>query len=731
MSGSQKPEKDDSEIDLLALVMVLWRARLLLAISLVAGILLGGFVILRATPLYEANSLLQLEERASNLALPSAMQEMLGGGGTAAALIETETEILRSRMVLGDAVRELGLVISAEPQPFPILGKLPARLGLSGEGWFKAYEHGNEGIIIAAMSAPEELSTEKFVLTNLGSGAYSLALHDGRELQGRVGEELKDAQSGLMLKVGDLIGPQGRRFILQHSSVAAAVRDIQERLTIGGAGRNAKLLRVSYRDVSPRQAEAVLAAITRSYVGQNIGRSAAEADNSLKFIEEQLPIAQSAVTEAQQEMNAYQQSQQSVDVTYETRGLLDKAADIEGKLNELALQEEDLKKRFTVNHPTYQQLLDARRTLQGQLNEIREVTATLPETQKEIFNLSRNLEVAAEVYTQLLNRAQELRVVRASTVGSVRVIDDAYATNLQVSPKVQQTIAIAAVLGLIIGIGIAFLRHFLRQGIRGGEDIEALGLPVFGTITYSEGVAGHRSRRGNLPIHAIESPQDLTIEAMRSLRTSLHFGMLDHSSKMLLVTSTAPGAGKSFTSINLAVIAAEAGQRVVVVDADMRRGYLRRYINQPKNGLGLAEYLSGQASLEQILLPGPTPNMSVICSGRYPPNPSELLMRAEFERMIEALNKEFDLVIVDSPPVLAVTDPVIMARYAGATILVVRHMETVRGEVEAALRAFEIGGSKITGAVLNGYKQSEVSSYGGGQYYYYNYRYSYKSDADN
>lgn len=730
MSAGAKPAKAEDEIDLLALAATIWRSKLLILASVIFGLLVGLFVLLRATPIYEANSLLQLEERAGSLALPSAMQELMGGSSSAAALVETETEILRSRMVLAEAVKRLGLVVSAEVVPMPILGKLPGRLGFAGEGWLKAYGHGNESLRVGAMSLPEDLSEEPFLLTHLGDGRYSLRTPDKRQIEGIVGSELTDAETGLRLTVAELTGPVGRQFKLVHSSVAEAVRDIQTRLKAAGVGRNASLLRVSYRDISPARAEAILAAIASAYVDQNIGRSAAEADNSLKFIEEQLPLAQSAVSDAQQAMNAYQQSQKSIDVTYETRSLLDQAAALEARMSELSLQEEELKKRFTINHPTYRQLLDARSELQRQLDAIREQTSGLPETQKEIFNLSRNLEVAVEVYTQLLNRAQELRVVRASTVGSVRIIDEAYSNGLAVSPRTSITLAIAALLGLIGGIGIALTRMWLRRGIRGGEDIEALGLPVYGTIGYSEEVAGSRSRRGDLPIHALSDPQDMAIEAMRSLRTALHFGMLDKSSKVLLITSTAPGAGKSFTSINLGVVAAEAGQKVCVIDADLRRGYLRRYVGRPRNTPGLAEYLSGQVALDEVLLKGPIEGMGVITSGRFPPNPSELLMRPEFEAMLQALSEVFDLIIIDSPPVLAVTDPVIMSRYAAASVLVVRHMETVAGEVQAALRAFELGGSKVTGAVLNGFKASEVSAYSGGQYYYYNYRYSYKSDAD-
>jgi len=203
--------------------------------------------------------------------------------------------------------------------------------------------------------------------------------------------------------------------------------------------------------------------------------------------------------------------------------------------------------------------------------------------------------------------------------------------------------------------------------------------------------------------------------------------MLDAKTNTILLTSAAPGAGKSFTAVNLAAVAAQAGQKVCLIDADLRKGYLRRYFDREKGTPGLAEYLAHEKTLDEVLIQGPIPKLSVITSGRFPPNPSELLMRPEFGALLNRLNERFDLIIVDSPPTLAVTDPVVIGRYTGATIVVVRHLETMLGEVEAVRRTFETAGGKVTGAILNGYKVTEGSRYGG-QYQYYNYRYSYKTD---
>jgi len=720
------PSGDD--INLLDLLAIIWSGKLWIALALAAAFAVGAVKVLKSQPIYQAQGLLQLEARSGSLALPTGMQDMLGGGGGDYAG-ETEMAIMQSRMVMAQAVRELDLQVYAYPRPLPYLGLIPARLRLPdlGLGFLRPYQWGNEMIRVGELEVPPDWLGAGMTLTITGPGAYRIILPDGDTSIGTQRERLALPEKGFSLVVDDLQGPVGREFLVGRMDMADAIGSIQGGFSVVETPQYSSILSVSYTDPDPRRAEEALDAIARSYVDQNIARSAAEAQNSLTFIEEQLPIAEQAVTEAQNALNAYRQQQQSIDVDYETRTLLEQATQVEAQLNALALQEEELKKRYTINHPAYQALLQNKTSLEAQLETVRKATLGLPETQKEIFNLTRNLEVSQEVYVQLLNRGQELRVVRASTVGSVRIIDTAYSDGGRIAPRTNRILMVHLLTGLVIGIGGVLLRRAIRRGIRGAQEIEKAGLPVFATVNFSPDAANLRKGKGTLPIFALTKPDDLVIEALRSLRTSLHFGMLDAKTNTILLTSAAPGAGKSFTAINLATVAAQAGQKVCVVDADMRKGYLRRYFGKEKDTPGLTEILAREKTLDEVLVQGPVEGMSAVLSGRYPPNPSELLMRPEFEMLLAELDKRFDLIIVDSPPALAVTDPVVVGRYTGATIIVARHMETMMAEIDAVRRIFETAGVKVTGAILNGYKVSEGSKYGG-QYQYYNYRYAYKTD---
>jgi tyrosine-protein kinase Etk/Wzc len=717
------------ELDLLALLGQLWSGKLWILSAMALALFCGAFYALSRTPIYQADALLQLETRMSALALPEGMQDLLGKDASGAGALETEIEIIKSRMVIGDAVQELDLQTSAEPLPLPLLGKLPASLGLPDPAlsFLAPYAWAKESITVAVLAVPDAWVGEDFKLTQTGADAFRVILPDGSEHDGRVGARLAPSGTGFVLQVSRLDGAVGRVFQLKRLSFEDAVKEVQRAFSVRAAARNASILRLSYEDPDPEQAERVLDSISNAYVSQNISRGAAEADSSLKFIEEQLPVAEAAMSEAQQRLNDFRKENLSIDLDFETQNLLTETSSLEAELNALALEEEELKKRYTINHPTYVSFLEKRATLERRLAEIKLKTTELPESQKEVFNYTRDLEVAQNLYLQLLNRAQELRVVRASSVGSVRIIDTAYSDGVRIFPRISLILAFSLLLGGLAGVGIVAVRRVMRRGIKGAEEIERIGLPVFGTVSFAANAPNHRKRRGVLPIMALENPDDIAIEAIRSMRTALHFGMIDAKTNSVLLTSAAPGAGKSFVSVNLAVVAAQAGQRVCLIDADMRRGYLRRYFDLAKTTPGLAELLALETTLDEVLRPGGVPGLSVITSGRYPPNPSELLMRPEFSSLLKSLNTRFDLILVDSPPALAVTDPVVMGRAVDATIVVARHLETMLGEVEAVKGAFQNAGVKLTGAVLNGYKQEQGRRYGG-YHQHYNYRYSYRSE---
>lgn len=725
-NSASRPTQDDEsgEIDIGRMLALFWaRKWLLVAYVCVAGFLGLSYGFL-AAPVYQADALLQLEEKKGNLALPAGLEGLVGGS----PVTMTEVEIVRSRLVVGKAVAELHLDWDVRPRLAPVIGTALARYAvpLPEWGFLAPFARKGESIRLDYLEVPPEWVGEDLVVT-VGEGPeYRLDLPGGATATGTLGETFQDAGMGFSLRIGALSAPPGRQFLLSQESESDVVTALRRALGVSEKGRQSSILELRLTSPDPERAARVLDAIAQAYVSQNIARSAAEADSSLTFVDDQLPQAERAMNAAEQALNEYRQKQQSVDLSLETEGLLTQITTLENELRGMDEQEEELKQKYTRNHPLFKQMLANRARLEDRLTQLRKEVETLPETQREVLNLSRTLEIAQQIYSQLLNRSQELRVLRASSIGNVRIVDSALTAPAPVSPRKLVILVMSLLAGAALAAGHVLLQSYLQVGVMGQEDLEKLGLPVFATINYSKSAQEPRSGRGFVSILAVREPANLTVEGFRSLRTSLHFGMLDAKTRSVAITSTAPEAGKSFTSANLAVVSAQASQNVCLIDADLRRGLLRRSFNVEKNTPGLAEVLSGQISLDEALVQGPVPGLMFLPSGRFPPNPSELLMRRDFTDLIEELDQRFDLSLFDTPPVLAVTDAIIIGRSVGAMIGVIRHVVTPVGEVIAMQRALEAGGVRLAGAVINGFDPRLVR----GSRETYSYRYDYQTRAE-
>jgi len=272
----------------------------------------------------------------------------------------------------------------------------------------------------------------------------------------------------------------------------------------------------------------------------------------------------------------------------------------------------------------------------------------------------------------------------------------------------------------------------LRRGVENPADIENMGLPVYAAIPFSgqqeqiENRLGRKFRNAKdsgSNLLAITNPTDVSIEALRSLRTSIHFAMIEAKNNIFMITGPSPSVGKSFVLSNLAATMAQTGKRIVLIDADMRKGYVHKMFNLEKTD-GLADYLAGSINYQQMLKTTEVEGLTVINHGTVPPNPSELLMSAKFEQLLQQLSADFDLVVIDTPPVMAVTDSAIVGRYAGTTMLVTRFQQNPLKEIEITVKRLEQNGIETKGVIFNAIKRS-AGGYGYNYGYGYGYGYGY------
>jgi len=716
-------KNSDNEIDIVELLMLFYRRKLLIVFITFLGALIGVAIAFLATPIYRADALIQLEEKSGNsMALASDLSSLFSDAPQSVA----EIEILRSRMILGPMIRDLQLEMSATPKRLPLVGNFLSRFSFTEPDidFISSYAWHDEAIELGFLEVPDSMLDQSITLTYLGNDRFEIALETGAPIIGRVGTPLRRSELGFAILVNSIIGQPGREYILAKSGFAKVLTDIRDRYSIGEVGKNSSIIQLSVQDTNPALAAEILEKITDVYLLQNVNRSAAEADNSLTFIQAQLPEAEAKMREAESAVNAYKLSQDSVDLTFETVALLEQSVGIEAQISQLHLEEQELKKRYTPAHPVYQTLLDHRAELENQLEKVRLQSIQLPETQLVMLRLTQDLEVTRKIYLQLVGRAQELAVIKAGTIGNIRIIDSPMFFPKPIKPSKLLAVILATALAFFFAIALVLLRSFMTKGVESQAEIEALGIAVFGAIMkVGNGEFGANKRGKDTPVLAKTDPTNLSIEALRSLRTSLHFGMLDAKSSLLLFTSSRPGEGKSFLAVNLATVMAQAGQNICLVDADIRRGYLRRFFGVPKTALGLTDVLAGDASLDDVIVKDPDTGLNFIPAGKYPPNPSELLMHENFAKTCAELDARFEMTLMDAPPLLAVTDPVIIGKYAGMILLVVRHLFTQVGELNASLKTLENNGLKANGAVLNAYSP-KASNKGAGDY---SYQYDYKT----
>lgn len=703
---------ENDEIDLGRLLGYLIDGRWWIVTITSLFMVLGVAYALLATPVFKANALLQVEKKASGAALLGDMADVLGGEQPDAA---AEIELLTSRMVLGRTVQELHLDTVVTPDFFPLIGRGMSRL----------MGHPYPKMAVSRFEVAPELVGVPLTLT-LGEDKHFTLEVEGRVLEGQVGKLLE--QNDVTLLLSDVAAQDGQVFTLLKQPVLDVIAELQSGLQVSEKGKNTGIISLALEGEDKGRIRAVLDNISQNYLQQNVVRKTEEAQKSLDFLQVHLPQVKDELNRSEELLNVYRQQNESVDLSLEAKAALDTMVGLEKQLNELTFREAELQQLYTRQHPAYIALMEKRQTLMKTKNTINKSIKRLPKTQQEILRLTRDVQVGQEIFVQLLNKQQELNIMKAGTIGNVRIIDDAAVETRAVKPKKPLIVVLATLLGGMLSVGLILVRAAFHRGVESPEQLEEMGLSVYATIPYSEEQAKieqhQKKRRQAMPLNeallAARNPADLAMESLRSLRTSLHFAMMEAKNNIVMISGPGPGLGKTFVSTNFAATLAMGGKKVLVIDADLRKGYMQKVMGQ-EMGAGLSAYLGGQTEMMQVISKTGFDGLDFVCRGAVPPNPSELLMHPRFKALLDWASEHYDFVIVDSPPILAVTDAAIVGQHVGASLLVARFAQTAVKEVEVAIRRFEQNGVVIKGILLNAVEKKASSYYGNYGYYQYSY----------
>ncbi|OQK57759.1 tyrosine-protein kinase Wzc [Vibrio vulnificus] len=712
-------DNSSDEIDLGKLLGILLDAKWIILVTTFFFAVGGVAVALLSTPIYKADALIQIEQKSSGgiSSLVGDMGELFSQESSAT----TEIEIIKSRMILGDTVDKFNLTTVAQPKYLPVIGKGLARIA----GKVNQIE-------ISRYTVPEYVQEIKHTLVVLDAEKKTYQLVRGDEqvvLQGVAGELAKN--DGYELFVTELRSHNEQEFSIGQRSRLEAIEWLKQNLAISERGKQTGILQLSFEGESRKQISELLNHISQTYFLQNVERNSAEAEKSLTFLKGHLPDIKTSLTTAEDTLNRFRQDNESIDLGLEAKSTLDVMVKLEAQLNELTFKESEISQRFTKDHPAYISLLDKRETLLKERERLNLQVQKLPKTQREVLRMTRDVEVNQQIYIQLLNKVQELSIIKAGTVGNVRILDEAQSYAKAVKPKKPLIVVLATLLGGMLSVALVLVKAALHRGVENPDEIEQIGLSVYASVPKSNlqlelaNKLARKKRNTDLALLAESNPADLSIEALRGLRTSLHFAMMEAKNNVLMISGPAPGIGKSFVSTNFAAVAAKTGQKVLLIDADMRKGYLQQCFGLNWEN-GLSDLLSGKITRDVAVQSAKVENLDIITRGQVPPNPSELLMHPRFKELVDWASENYDLVIIDTPPVLAVTDPSIVGAIAGTTLMVARFGQNTVKEIDVARSRFEQAGIEVKGVILNAIEKKASSSYG---YGYYNYSYGESNKA--
>ncbi|EPQ2780670.1 polysaccharide biosynthesis tyrosine autokinase [Acinetobacter baumannii] len=726
---NQQNTNTEDTIDLKELFFSLIAQWKLIALCVILSVVCA-LLYLRVTPdTYSVDALVQVEDsKGASAALLGDLSQMIEQKSPAQA----EIEILKSRLVLGSVIKDLHLNIQVSSTENTLTHRLLSDADYKTEYTTKSviFKDGLKSFDIRQFEIPAYYLDKNLLLD---FDKQSLRLTDP------VTEEV--ILTVPLNQVNHVAGPHGlwkvaiftkdqfdATYNIKSLSLPIAVNAISANYAVAERGKLTGVLGLNYQGQDKEHITKVLNAILATYSAQNIERRSAESAQTLKFLDEQLPDLKKQLDDAERQFNKFRQQYNTVDVTKESELYLTQSITLETKKAELEQKQAEMAAKYTAEHPAMREINGQLAAINKQIGELNSTLKQLPDVQRQYLQLYREVEVKTQLYTALLNSYQQLRISKAGEIGNVRIVDTAVEPVEPIKPKKLLVLILSVFVGGFIGALIALLRNMLRTGIKDSGQIEnEMDLPVYATVPRSpiqESRIKILKKKKSIPILAVKNSDDIAIESLRSIRTAIHFALANAKNNIIMIAGPSPEVGKSFISTNLATIFAQGNKRVLLIDADMRRGYMHKYFDVDVKP-GLSELLSGQADLQKVLHKTQVANLDVITRGKSPTNPSEILSSNQFKELLEQLQSQYDHIIIDTPPVLAVTDGIIISQYTGVNLIVARYAKSQMKELELTVNRFEQAGVKVNGFILNDIQRASAG-YG----YGYNYAYAYKAQKE-
>lgn len=737
MTGQTTPvshhRQEEFEIDLKSILnLVTSSYKLILIVATL--FLIGGIYYANTRPaVYRSTAMIEIGGGSVSGALragANAIGDIVSSGmGSSIQTSSADVEVilLRSPYLLSDVIRQLRLDISVLPHYSSFFEK-----------HFSIFRKQNPGnVIVSFLKVPNNLLTKPLLLFVKNNNEYAIFSKQGvKILDGVAGQEASGnyLSEPVHIRVDQINAKLGSIFDVIKQPITDVSDSIAGALSIkqagsSGSGTETGIMHLSYASSSREQAQRLLNIILSVAVKKNIQDKSEEASQTLRFISKQLPISENRLQKAETALNQYSIQSGIFDPQSEGEILSNRMDVLQQALEETDFTKMSLLQKFTSIHPLVMAITGKENVLKKHIEKIKDELQQLPrQSEKEVL-LQRNARIQDSIYAGLVASAQNAEMMKVNTLSNVKILSSASYPISRIPVNKRMIIFSSIVMGLLFSLAIIFIRHALSPVIEDPDVVErTLGLMVAAIIPCSKQQSSYNKKiknnklAGTKPfLLALDNPDDIAIESLRSLRTSIQMSLLEAKNNVISITGCRPGIGKSFVSSNLAMLLSDLGKRVLLIDADIRLGKINQSFGKQKVP-GLSTYLQKEASLEKIIQ-NAAPHLDFIASGLYPQKPAELLHTSLLSSLIREVSAKYDLVVIDTPPILAVTDSALVLRHSAVNLMVLGVGKDHLKEALHAKGMLEKSGVSLTGVVLNTLTQPKA---GFGQHYgYSNYRYTY------
>ncbi len=698
---NQNTQLSDDTINLRELLFALITQWKLIAFCTVFALVCAGIYLKIAKKTYSVDAKIQIIDNKQNgLASLSPQLASLGSlaglnlGGQQS--IQTEIEILQSRSVLGKTIEDLNLDIQIQPDQSFFQNLLDTdrfhTTYLADQ--VKVTDH-KTAFSIHEFKVPAQYLDQNLILSFQGQKFNIVSEKTGLEVyKGMLNQKIPTETLEASWKVS-ISGqqPLDGQYIVQKQSLLAAVKGILVTLKATELAKQTGIIALSYDGADKVHIMKVLNHILTIYQEQNLATKSAEKEKTLTFLNQQLPQLKDSLEQAEQKFNAFRETHGTIDIQQEAGLYLKQSVELETQKIQLEQKQAQLAAQYTAQHPMMQEINAQIGLFNKKINELNDALKRLPNTQSQYLQYYRDVQVQTQMYTNLLGTYQSLSLAKAGETGNLRVLDYPVEPTKPIKPRKLIILILSILVGGFIGVLIALIRNMLQTGVRSRDEVEQ----ATGIKTYIE-----------LPKAKKKDTPDL--QALKSFIPTLRHKLSQKQHNIVMLTSVTPDQNQGSITQHLAQYLGQAGQRVLVIDSDLYRGRLAQIFNSNTTS-GLAEYLRGQASLDQVVFKTAYPNLSLIGRGQSNDDVSISSHQTRFAELIQQIRTQYDYVIINAAPVLAASDSLIIAQTTGFNLCLVQYAKTQLKDIELAKSYFENAGLEIDGLVLDQVPAYQLKQY--------------------